>query len=148
MTRPGFVILALAFGFVTAASAQTLTAQQRTACKADFEKYCQGTTPGGGRIVALDYSFDELTSVRDLFWAMGEAGEIGTGGGASGAVDADLEDEPTWQHSTVSTSQEARSSRNVRTEVDTPLTRGKYTSETKRTRTRRATSRALRASLR
>ena len=52
MTRPGFVVLALAVGFVTAASAQTLTAEQRTACKADFEKYCQGTTPGGGRIVA------------------------------------------------------------------------------------------------
>jgi SAM-dependent methyltransferase len=36
----------------------------------------------GGRIIALDYSFDELRSVRDLFWAMGEAGEIGPGGGA------------------------------------------------------------------
>ncbi|MEO6783039.1 MAG: cysteine rich repeat-containing protein [Bradyrhizobium sp.] len=52
MTRSGFVVLALAVGFVTAASAQTLTAEQRTACKADFEKYCQGTAPGGGRIVA------------------------------------------------------------------------------------------------
>ena len=29
-----------------------MTAEQRTACKADFEKYCQGTAPGGGRIVA------------------------------------------------------------------------------------------------
>ncbi len=37
----------------------------------------------GARIVALDYSHDELRSVRDLFWAMGEAGEIGTGGGAT-----------------------------------------------------------------
>jgi len=27
----------------------------------------------GGRIIALDYSYDELKSVRDLFWAMGEA---------------------------------------------------------------------------
>jgi hypothetical protein len=52
MTRPGFAVFALAVGFVTAASAQTLTAEQRTACKADFEKYCQGTAPGGGRIVA------------------------------------------------------------------------------------------------
>jgi hypothetical protein len=52
MTRPGFAVLALAVGFVTAASAQTLTAEQRTACKADFEKYCQGIAPGGGRIVA------------------------------------------------------------------------------------------------
>jgi len=52
MTRSGFVVLALAVGFVTAASAHPLTAEQRTACKADFEKYCQGTAPGGGRIVA------------------------------------------------------------------------------------------------
>lgn len=31
----------------------------------------------GARVVALDYSFDELASVRDLFWAMREAGEVG-----------------------------------------------------------------------
>lgn len=36
----------------------------------------------GAKIVALDYSFDELRSVRDLFWAMGEAGEVGLGGAA------------------------------------------------------------------
>jgi SAM-dependent methyltransferase len=36
----------------------------------------------GGRIVALDYSFEELTSVRDLFWAMQEAREVVAGGGA------------------------------------------------------------------
>ncbi len=36
----------------------------------------------GGRIIALDYSYDELKSVRDLFWAMGEAGEVGPSGGA------------------------------------------------------------------
>ena len=39
----------------------------------------------GGRIIALDYSFDELTAVRDLFWAMGEAKEIGQGGAAMAA---------------------------------------------------------------
>src|SRR5581483_4291912 len=32
---------------------------------------------------------------------------IGTGGGASGVVDADFDDEPTWQHSTVPVSQHA-----------------------------------------
>jgi hypothetical protein len=42
--------------------AQTLTAQQRTACKADYEKYCSGTSPGGGRIIAcLDKKRDALS---------------------------------------------------------------------------------------
>jgi SAM-dependent methyltransferase len=36
----------------------------------------------GGRIIALDYSFEELTSVRDLFWAMGEEHQVGQDGGA------------------------------------------------------------------
>src|SRR5258708_17645658 len=35
---------------------------------------------------------------------------IGTGAGASSAVDADLEEEPTWQHNTVPTSQHAANS--------------------------------------
>ncbi|MGH6764112.1 MAG: cysteine rich repeat-containing protein [Bradyrhizobium sp.] len=52
MPRLGFVVLAIAVGSVTAASAQTLTAEQRTACKADFERFCAGTKPGGGRIIA------------------------------------------------------------------------------------------------
>jgi Cysteine rich repeat len=52
MSRLGFVVLAIAVGSVTAASAQTLTAEERTACQADFEKYCKGTRPGGGRIIA------------------------------------------------------------------------------------------------
>jgi len=30
-----------------AAVAQELTAEQRSACKGDYEKYCKGTTPGG-----------------------------------------------------------------------------------------------------
>ena len=34
------------------ASAQELTATQRDACMGDFEKYCKGVTPGGGRIIA------------------------------------------------------------------------------------------------
>ncbi len=33
----------------------------------------------GARVIALDYSFSELTDVRDLFWAMGEAGEVADG---------------------------------------------------------------------
>lgn len=38
----------------------------------------------GARVVALDYSHSELTAVRDLFWAMGEAGQIGEGGASMG----------------------------------------------------------------
>ena len=46
-----------------AAFAQELTAEQRSACKGDYEKYCRGTTPGGGRIIAcLSKSSDKLTA--------------------------------------------------------------------------------------
>jgi hypothetical protein len=34
------------------AHAQEITAAQREACSGDFEKYCKGVTPGGGRIIA------------------------------------------------------------------------------------------------
>jgi hypothetical protein len=34
------------------AMAQGLTAAQRDACSGDFGKFCKGTTPGGGRIIA------------------------------------------------------------------------------------------------
>ena len=34
------------------AYAQELTAAQRDACMGDYEKYCKGVTPGGGRIIA------------------------------------------------------------------------------------------------
>ena len=30
----------------------------------------------GARVVALDYSYDDLVGVRDLFWAMRDAGEV------------------------------------------------------------------------
>src|SRR5690349_24121336 len=35
---------------------------------------------------------------------------MGTGGGASGPVDADFDDDPTWQHNTVPVSQHAAKS--------------------------------------
>lgn len=45
-----------------AAFAQTLTSEQQTACAADYEKYCKGTLPGGGRIVAcMSKVSDKLT---------------------------------------------------------------------------------------
>jgi hypothetical protein len=45
-----------------AAFAQELTAEQRTACMGDYHKFCKGTQPGGGRIIAcLAKSSDKLT---------------------------------------------------------------------------------------
>ncbi len=44
------------------AFAQELTAEQRSACMGDFEMYCKGTMPGGGRIIAcLNKVSDRLT---------------------------------------------------------------------------------------
>jgi hypothetical protein len=45
-----------------AAFSQELTAKQRNACMGDYEKYCKGAEPGGGRIIAcLSKSSDKLT---------------------------------------------------------------------------------------
>jgi hypothetical protein len=45
-----------------AAFAQDMTAEQRNACMGDYEKYCKGVTPGGGRIIAcLAKESDKLT---------------------------------------------------------------------------------------
>jgi hypothetical protein len=45
------------------AFAQQLTTEQRDACMGDYQKYCKGTTPGGGRIIAcLAKSSDRLTA--------------------------------------------------------------------------------------
>jgi hypothetical protein len=38
--------------FASNALAQQLTAAQRDACGGDYGKFCKGTTPGGGRIIA------------------------------------------------------------------------------------------------
>lgn len=54
MTR--FLIVAVALTATaltfTTARAQEFTAAQRAACKADYEQYCKGTMPGGGRVLA------------------------------------------------------------------------------------------------
>ena len=34
------------------ALAQDFTAEQRAACKGDYDKFCKGTMPGGGRVLA------------------------------------------------------------------------------------------------
>jgi hypothetical protein len=49
-------VFVVAIGFSSAAFAQDQTPNQmssmRTACKADYEKYCKDTPRGGGRIIA------------------------------------------------------------------------------------------------
>jgi len=57
MTKFSIAVVAFASGFSSAgffstASAQNLTAAQRTACKADYEKFRSTVTPGGGRLIA------------------------------------------------------------------------------------------------
>lgn len=45
------------------AVAQDMTAEQRNACKGDYEKFCTGIMPGGGRIIAcLAKQSDKLTA--------------------------------------------------------------------------------------
>jgi len=50
MSNLRFAVLVLAIGCSGPAVAQTT--DQRGACKADYDKYCAGTLPGGGRVVA------------------------------------------------------------------------------------------------
>jgi hypothetical protein len=62
MTRT--LIAALTIGAIsfTAAQAQDFTAAQRAACKSDYETFCKGTTPGGGRVLAcLSKNNDKLS---------------------------------------------------------------------------------------
>jgi Cysteine rich repeat len=50
MSKLRFAILVLAIGCSGSVVAQA--AEQRGACKTDYDKYCAGTLPGGGRVVA------------------------------------------------------------------------------------------------
>ena len=44
------------------AKAQDFTAEQRAACKGDYDKFCKGTMPGGGRVLAcLNKQHDQLS---------------------------------------------------------------------------------------
>jgi len=52
MMRIVFVAAALALTALTPALAQDFTAAQRAACKGDYDKFCKGTMPGGGRVLA------------------------------------------------------------------------------------------------
>jgi hypothetical protein len=47
----------------TAASAQEFSAEQRAACKGDYDQFCKGTMPGGGRVLAcLSKNNDKLSA--------------------------------------------------------------------------------------
>ena len=59
MSRLTLAIVAAAIAFSGSALAQT--ADPRGACKADYDKFCAGVAPGGGRIVAcLNKQRDQL----------------------------------------------------------------------------------------
>jgi hypothetical protein len=47
---------------LVSATAQTFTAAQRAACKGDYDAFCKGTMPGGGRVLAcLNKQHDRLS---------------------------------------------------------------------------------------
>jgi hypothetical protein len=45
-------LVAIAILISGPAVAQEMTAEQRTACMGDYQKFCSGTMPGDGRIIA------------------------------------------------------------------------------------------------
>jgi Cysteine rich repeat len=61
MSKLRFAVLVFAIG--TSGSALAQATDQRGSCKADYDKYCAGTTPGGGRVVAcLNKQHDQLSA--------------------------------------------------------------------------------------
>jgi len=52
MIRTFAVALALGIAALGPAAAQDFSAAQRAACKTDYEAFCKGTMPGGGRVLA------------------------------------------------------------------------------------------------
>lgn len=62
MLKVKAAILMCAVGFCSSALAQSATPDPRGACKQDYDKYCAGIAPGGGRIVAcLNKQHDRLS---------------------------------------------------------------------------------------
>ncbi len=56
-----FVSLTLVLG-CSASLAQDFTPEQRAVCKGDYDKFCTGTIPGGGRVLAcLMKQHDQLS---------------------------------------------------------------------------------------
>jgi hypothetical protein len=62
MMRTSLVAAAFVSVSFASALAQDFTAEQRAACKGDYETLCKGTIPGGGRILAcLNKQHDKLS---------------------------------------------------------------------------------------
>lgn len=59
MPKLRFAILVLVIGCSGSASAQT--GDGRGACKADYDKYCAGTPPGGGIVACLNKQLPQLS---------------------------------------------------------------------------------------
>jgi hypothetical protein len=63
MLRSTLIFAVIAIGSMTPASAQDFTAEQRAACKGDYETFCKGTIAGGGRVLAcLSKQGDKLSA--------------------------------------------------------------------------------------
>ena len=61
MSKLSFAVIAVAVAFSGVASAQS--SDPRGACKADYDKFCAGIAPGGGRVVAcLNDKRDQLSA--------------------------------------------------------------------------------------
>jgi hypothetical protein len=62
------LLAAIALLSLNAAKAQDFTAAQRAACKGDYDKFCKGAMPGGGRVLAcLNKQHDQLsTACREV----------------------------------------------------------------------------------
>jgi hypothetical protein len=59
MSNLRFIVLVFAIGCSGSAFAQT--GDGRGACKADYEKYCAGTPPGGGIVACLNKQLPQLS---------------------------------------------------------------------------------------
>jgi hypothetical protein len=61
MIRTTISAALLTLASLTPVLAAEITAAERTACQTDYDKYCRGTFPGGGRILAcLDKHYANL----------------------------------------------------------------------------------------
>ena len=61
MSKLSFAAIAFVVAFSGATSAQS--ADSRGACRADYDKFCAGIAPGGGKIVAcLNAKRDQLSA--------------------------------------------------------------------------------------